>query len=129
MMRRAIALRPYIEEVVGEQELEWQRGRRNGRTNIQDMPNCLREDSQLTANDWKVIELFVDVLQDFEDILLRLEGDGQLRLRKKGRIDSYGNIWEVLPAYEFLLAQLEKWKKTAERYPDPEHFKININLA
>lgn len=97
--------------------------------NIQDILNYLREDSQLIANNCKVIELFVDILQDFKDILLRLEGNRQLRLRKKGQIDSYSNIWEVLLAYEFLLAQLEKQKKTAEQYPDPKHFKININLT
>jgi hypothetical protein len=90
MMRRAVALRPHIEEVVGEQELDGQRGRRN--RNIQNMSNCL-QDSQLIANDWKVIELLIDALQDFEDILLRLEGEGQLRCERKAELTLPATFW------------------------------------
>jgi hypothetical protein len=38
-------------------------------------------------------------------------------------------MWDVASTYEFLMDRLEEWKSTAESYPDPEHFKININLG
>jgi hypothetical protein len=79
--------------------------------------------------DWKVIELFTQVLDSFEETLPILEGDGAARVRKDGELKSFGNIWDVSQAFEFLLTELENWKSIAERYPDPEHFKININLS
>jgi hypothetical protein len=69
------------------------------------------------------------MLLDFEEALRMLEGDAQSRLRKGGRIEAYGNLWDVASTYEFLMDSLEEWKATAEKYPDPEHFKININLG
>jgi hypothetical protein len=93
------------------------------------LPYCLREESQLSDKDWKVIELFGCVLDGFESTLLNLEGDGIARVRKGGEVRLYGNMWDVAQAFEFLLTELEKWKSTAENHPDPEHFKININLG
>jgi hypothetical protein len=129
MMRRALILRPALEELVARQQLEWQRDQRNGKKAAAGLPYCLREESQLVDKDWKVIELFTQVLDSFEETLLILEGDGAARVRKDGEVKSFGNIWDVSQAFEFLLAELEDWKSTAEKYPDPEHFKININLG
>lgn len=58
-----------------------------------------------------------------------LEGDAQRRVRKGGRIESYGNMWDAASSYEFLMDRLEEWKATSKNYPDPEHFKIDINLG
>ncbi|RKK81789.1 hypothetical protein BFJ71_g15456 [Fusarium oxysporum] len=38
-------------------------------------------------------------------------------------------MWDVASTYEFLMERLEEWKAAAENYPDPEHFRININLG
>lgn len=38
----------------------------------------------------------------FDSCLLRLEGDGQVRVRKGGVEAQYGMIWQVAIAYEFL---------------------------
>ncbi|KAL6406035.1 restless-like transposase [Ilyonectria robusta] len=58
-----------------------------------------------------------------------LEGDGQIRKRKRGWTGSYGNIWDVIQGFEFILEQLERFKDIAKDFPDPEHFRININLG
>jgi hypothetical protein len=129
MIRRALILRPALEELIARQLVEWQRDQRNGRKPRDGLPYCLREESQLLDKDWKVIELFSCVLDDFESTLLNLEGDGIARVRKGGEVRLYGNMWDVAQAFEFLLTELEKWKSTAENHPDPEHFKININLG
>jgi hypothetical protein len=42
---------------------------------------------------------------------------------------SYGNIWDVIQGFECLLDKLESYKAIAEHFPDPEHFRININLG
>ncbi|KAJ3453216.1 hypothetical protein MRS44_018871 [Fusarium solani] len=50
-------------------------------------------------------------------------------LRKQGWTGSYGNIWDVVLGYELLLNTLEEYKQLAADFPDPEHFRIGINLA
>jgi hypothetical protein len=129
MIRRALKLRPYLEDLVEKTAIEFNRERRNGTRRKEELPLCLREESLLSEKDWAVIELMEKVLVDFEEALRMLEGDGQKRLRKGGRVESYGNMWDVASTYEFLMDRLEEWKSTAEGYPDPEHFKININLG
>ena len=32
---------------------------------------------------------------------------------------SYGNIWDVINGFKFLLGKLEKYKQIAEDFPDP----------
>ena len=78
---------------------------------------------------WAVLEASGSILQSFEDALKALEGDGIQRRRKQGHFESYGNVWDVVVGYEFLLAELEKAKAMVLQYPEPEHFKVNINLA
>ncbi|KEY73851.1 hypothetical protein S7711_10131 [Stachybotrys chartarum IBT 7711] len=129
MMRRGLKLRPFLEDLVEKATVEFNRERRNGVRKKEEMPLCLREESLLNGNNWGVIELMDKVLVDFEEALRMLEGDAQRRVRKGGRIEAYGNMWDVASTYEFLMDRLEEWKATAENYPDPEHFKININLG
>ena len=52
-----------------------------------------------------------------------------VRMRKKGWKGSYGNPWDVIIGYEFLLGTLEKYKEMAETLPESEHFRVNINLG
>ena len=129
MIRRALKLRPFLEDLAEKTTIEYNRERRNGTRRKEELPLCLREESLLSEKDWTVIELMERVLIDFEEALRMLEGDGQRRLCKGGRAESYGNMWDVASTYEFLMDRLEEWKLTAESYPDPEHFKININLG
>jgi hypothetical protein len=95
MIPHALILRPAIEELVSRQLVECQRDQRNGRKPRDDLPYCLREESQLSDQDWKVIELFSCVLDDFESTLLNLEGDGIARVWKWGEVKLYGNMWYV----------------------------------
>lgn len=65
----------------------------------------------------------------FDSCLLRLEGDGQVRLRKGGVEAQYGIVWQVAIAYEFLLATLEKAKLEATDRPEPRYYSSCINSA
>ena len=38
-------------------------------------------------------------------------------------------MWDVASTYEFLMDRLDEWKAVAEKFPDPEHLKSNINLG
>ena len=87
------------------------------------------EENQLTANDWDVLEHLAKLLGFYEDAVKTLEGDGQQRRRKQGWVGSYGNAWEVIQGFEFLLEVLEDYKQLASEISDAEHFRININLV
>lgn len=50
-------------------------------------------------------------------------------MQNPGFPGSYGNMWEVLQGFEFLLGELEHFKAVAGDFPDAEHFRIGINLA
>jgi hypothetical protein len=129
MMRRALELRPFLEDLIEKVTLEFNKECRNGIKRKGEIPLCLCEESLLSENDWKVIELMDKVLVNFEEALRMLEGDAQSRVRRGGHIGAYGNMWDVASTYEFLMDSLEEWKAVAEDYPDPEHFKVNINLG
>lgn len=76
-----------------------------------------------------MVELFAQILDYYEATIKMLKGDGQIRKRKRGWTGSYGNMWDVIQGFEFLLEQLERFKDIAKDFPDPEHFRININLG
>jgi hypothetical protein len=44
-------------------------------------------------------------------------------------VGSYGNIWDVILGFKRLMAKLKKFKAEAEDFPDPDQFRIGINLA
>ena len=110
-MRRALKLRPFLEDLVEKVAIEANRERRNGLRSKEEMPLCLREESLLSEKDWQVIELTDKVLVDFEEALRMLEGDSQKRVRRDGCIEAYGNMWDVASTYEFLMDRLEDWKQ------------------
>ncbi|KJZ69742.1 hypothetical protein HIM_10853 [Hirsutella minnesotensis 3608] len=133
MIRRALRLRPYLETLVLKHKQEWEKDNTSKRSKRLKasavMPAICRDENKLNDKDWSVLEAFGDILQSFEDAVKALEGDGIRRKRKQGHFESYGNVWDVIVGYEFLLAELEKAKARIDEYPDPEHFRANINLG
>ncbi|EXU94519.1 hypothetical protein X797_012410, partial [Metarhizium robertsii] len=120
MIRRALKLRPYLETLVLKHKQEQV---------LSCLPAICREENKLDDKDWAVLDAFGTILQSFEDAVKALEGDGIQRKRKGGHFESYGNVWDVIVGYEFLLAELEKAKAMVNQYPEPEHFSVNINLG
>jgi hypothetical protein len=129
MIRVALELRFFLEDRIERVTLEFNIECHKGIKRKGEIPLCLCEESLLSEKDWKVTELMDKLLVDFEKALLMLEGDAQSRVRKAGRIKPYGNMWDVASTYEFLMDSLEEWKAVMENYPDPEHFKVKINLG
>ncbi|OWT42569.1 restless-like transposase [Pochonia chlamydosporia 170] len=133
VIRRAITLRPYLEQLILKHRQQWEQDNRSKRTGIlrksAKEPRICLEENQLTAHDWTVLEHLATLLGFYEDAVKTLEGDGQQRKRKGGWVGSYGNVWEVIQGFEFLLEVLEEYKQLASGIPDPEHFRININLG
>ncbi|OAQ65584.1 restless-like transposase [Purpureocillium lilacinum] len=93
------------------------------------MPHVCRPELELTSNDWEVLEHTVTILGHYENAVKTLEGDGIIRMRKKGYCGSYGNIWDVIHGFEYLLEVLEHYKAVAKDFPEPEHFTVGINMA
>jgi hypothetical protein len=133
MIRRALTLRPFVEQLVLKHRQQWEQDNRSRRTgNLRKSakePQICLEENQLTTNDWDVLDHLAKLLGFYEDAVKTLEGDGQQRRRKRGWVGSYGNVWEVIQGFEFLLEVLEDYKKLASEIPDAEHFRININLG
>jgi hypothetical protein len=44
------------------------------------------------------------------NVVKKIEGDGQIKTRHDGQERSYGNIWNVILAFERLLGKLEELK-------------------
>ncbi|KAL9567664.1 hypothetical protein ACKAV7_008236 [Fusarium commune] len=129
MIKRALLLKDFLEDLWYEQKSEWEGLVLRGKKSSSEMPLCLRDEKKLEEKDWAIISLFNEILQHFEHVLITLEGDGQQRKRKEGYIGAYGCPWDTLLGYEYLLGKMEVYKAAAHRYPDPEHSKVNINLC
>ncbi|KAJ3578354.1 hypothetical protein NPX13_g2213 [Xylaria arbuscula] len=91
-------------------------------------PRILKEENQLNDHDWAVLEHTAAILTHYESAVKLLEGDG-IQRKRRGWTGSYGNIWEVIFRFEFLLAKLEEYKAIANTLPDSNHFRANINLG
>jgi hypothetical protein len=133
MIRRALRLRPFLEQLILKHRQQWEQENRSTKTgylrrSAKETRICL-EENQITSKDWEVFEHLARLLGLYVDAVKTLEGDGQQRKRKRGWVGSYGNIWEVIQGFEFLLEVLEDYKRLAADMPDPEHFRININLG
>lgn len=133
MIRRALKLRPYFQMLVTKFQSQWEEENTSKKTGQLKRsavcPRILRDENQLTANDWSVLQHFATILGYYEDAVKTLEGDGLIRKRKRGYTGSYGNVWDVLNGFEFLLGKLEKYKEMAKEFPDPRQFGIGINMA
>ncbi|KAM3560904.1 hypothetical protein ARSEF4850_003457 [Beauveria asiatica] len=112
MIRRAIVLRPFLEQLILKHRQRWEQENRSKRT-----------------GGARILEHLAKLLGFYEDAVRTLEGDGQLRRRKRGWVGSYGNVWEVVQWFEFLLVLLEKYKQLACGIPNSEHLRMNINLG
>lgn len=132
MIRRALKLRRYFDLLVVEYRVEWKQEALTRKGNLRkgkNMPRIFKPDGQLSDSDWIALERIAEILASFESVVKVLEGDGQIRRRKHGFEGSYGNSWEVLLGFEHILGVLEKAKMEVESFPDPEQFRISINLA
>lgn len=131
MIRRALQLRPYLAML--RVKRKWEQGEKpkrsvTGRKPLA-MPHICRPELEVTSSDWDVLEHMVTILGHYENAVKTLEGDSITRKRKKGYCGSYGNIWDVIHGFEYLLEILEYYKSVAGDFPEPEHFKVGINMA
>lgn len=135
MIRRALQLKVSIKMLLVVAKENWEaenRSKRSGKVSaakLAKLPRYLRDENQLTDNDWEVLRYLEQILTVFETVVKTLEGDGQIRKRCNGWLGSYGNIWDAILGFELLLSKLEEFKLLAEGFPDSEHFRIGINLA
>jgi hypothetical protein len=64
-----------------------------------DVPAWMRQGG-LAANDWATITEYQNCLKPLEIATKRLEG--------RGKVSSFGAIYEVLPVFEYILRNLEE---------------------
>ena len=133
MIKRAIKLRQYIEYTRVKYQQEWNNEHTSSRTGAlrpsAKLPPFLQPCNQLSDADWQALGRISIILKDFEDCLIQLEGDGQVRRRSSGFEGSYGNIYHYLSGFEFILQKLEQYKEDARNYPDPIEYSVGINAA
>jgi len=100
--KRALYLRPAINELIMEEEVKYNelvaRQRRNPRIKRIDPPPAILED-RLDNEDWHVISLYHDILQPIKQATMDLQGHAGGR---------FGAIWRVIEIYEELLSHFEK---------------------
>ena len=70
MIRQALKLRPFLEDVIEKTMIEFNRERRSSTRRKEELPFCLREDRLLSEKDWEVIESMEKFLIDFEEAQL-----------------------------------------------------------
>lgn len=135
MIKRALQLRQYIEITRTKYNREWTSQHTSNVTGAlrshasQHIPTFLQPANQLTDSDWDALTRIASILSDFEDCLIRLEGDGQIRRRSGGFEGSYGNIYEYLSGFEFILQKLEQYKDDLDNHPEPAQYGIGVNAA
>ncbi|KPA35654.1 hypothetical protein FLAG1_11631 [Fusarium langsethiae] len=107
MIRRAIKLRPYLDVMILKHKQAWEQDNRSKKTGLMRrsavQPRICLSENQLSDKDWDVLEHLATILGFYEVTVKTLEGDGIQRKRKRGWVDSYGNIWDVIQGFEFLI--------------------------
>jgi hypothetical protein len=96
---------------------------------LEKLPRYLATENQLDDKNRKILQHFESILTVFKTVMKRLEGDGHIRTRRSGKDKSYGNVWNVILAYEALSGKLKDLKQQMTDFPDFKHFKICINQA
>ncbi|OBS16090.1 hypothetical protein FPOA_27760 [Fusarium poae] len=133
MIRRALKIRPYLILLVVKYKQEWEDENRLKRTGqvrkSAKLPHICKEENKLTDSDWEALQCLEEILTHYENIVRTLEGDGQVRKRRRGFLGSYGNIWDVILGFKELLSKLEQYKLLTAGFPDAKKFRIGINLA
>ncbi|KAG7404303.1 hypothetical protein Forpe1208_v015762 [Fusarium oxysporum f. sp. rapae] len=108
MIRRALRLKTSIELLLIKYKAQWEDENRSKKTGqvtqakLAKKPRILRDENQLTDKDWEVLYHLEATLTVFETVVKTLEGDGHI---------------------------CRQYKQLAADFPDPEHFRIGINLA
>lgn len=125
-MERGVQLRNAIDSIVGVEVSKWnQYWSRITRNGVCEPPGKHRKkphivDDALDSDDWHVITTYLEMLTPLEQATLRLEG--------RPGTPAGGDIWEILPVFEWLLHHFEELKVRYANHPNP-HFRHNVNLA
>lgn len=124
-MQRAIELRNAIDELIAPEVMKWNSHvNRVTAAGIRSPTDRLTKpsivDDYLTAEDWNVIAIYLDILKPLEKATLLLQGRPSRNART--------GIWHVLPTMEWLLHQFESFKVEYQLHPDL-HFRRSIDQA
>jgi hypothetical protein len=126
---RAVELQPAFNSYIAyhiDNQLAADSHARTRRNKTPDAPTWMRSGG-LTANDWAVVNDYIEVLQPLKSATKRLEGRGT-----SGR---FGAIYEVLPVFEYLLGEFEQRYKPYELVDyeatgaPEDHLAINLKAA
>lgn len=104
MMVRALLLRRYFNRIAEKAERAWGRSKRKLMK-----PSII--DDKLSEEDWDVVEVFVQVLQPFDEISVRLQGNP--KTSEDDHVNT-GSFWEYFPSFEYLLTHLEELKQNLD---------------
>lgn len=113
VIRRVLQLRLYITDLWEEENALWRReakGFGESKRSKKKEPNwplVFCGDAELTDEDWQIITATCKVLEDLEDALMKLQGDGKLKLRNDGFVEAYGFMWDYAIAFDFFF---NNWK-------------------
>ena len=81
----------------------------------------------MSDDEWTVLELISKQLEPLFRITKALEGN--TKLSEGAGKPSHGALWEVLPAFEGLLAHFERLQRAAENGDFNERIQQSITLA
>jgi hypothetical protein len=101
-----------IDEIIAPEVYKWNSHRSAQKPSI--------AEDYLTADDWAVIAIYLDILKPLEKATLKLQD-------RPSRSSDTG-IWHVLPTMEWLLHRFESFKEEYQSHPDP-HFRRGITQA
>ena len=125
MIHRALATKTFIEDLCDEQIKAVRRSNQSDKQ----LPPCLQPDARLTDDDWALLKEMNDLLANFHIVLRVLEGDGMARERSDGSTRSYGLIWNVCPAFEYMLESLENASKRSIPAPNAARWRSSVKTA
>ncbi|KAL9572117.1 hypothetical protein ACKAV7_003834 [Fusarium commune] len=97
MIRRALQLRDHIELLIARYRVEFEQQHKTKRGTTKKsakLPYICEPEHQLSDKDWEVLEIFSQLLGYYECTIKMLEGDGQIRKRKRGWMGSYAYRWK-----------------------------------
>lgn len=105
LLARALHLRPALDELIEKEVIAHRASRRDRH----DFSRPLIADDRLGPHDWQVLRTYHDTLQHIKDAKDMLQGQAGSR---------FGAIWQVLPQFHALLAQLDKSRQRQFPYDD-----------
>jgi hypothetical protein len=97
MIRRAIQLKTPIQTLLTATREDWNKKHRSrsgtiSKHKLNQLSRYLRAENQLHDRDWNVLQHLESIFIVFETVVKTLKGDGQLRTRRYGWPESYGNV-------------------------------------